>query len=365
MAEAEATRYRRLQRWLGLARLAASAGYLALVLATGLAAAVAAGAARLTPARPWQVAAVAGALGAGDALLAAPLDWLRGYWLPRRYGLLHQRLAGWLADRGKAAAVGGALALAVVELVYALLAATPAWWLAAAGAVVALQVALAVVVPVWLLPLFYRLTPLADEDLRRRLLALARRAGVPAIDVWVADQSRRSRTANAALVGLGRTRRIVLFDTLVGAFTPAEVEAVLAHELAHHLHRDAWRGLAVQATVTVAAFWAADRLLGLGVGLLGLADLADPAGLPWLVLVLAGVGLAATPVVNALSRRFEREADDRAVALTGGAEALVAALERLAALNLAERRPPRLEELLLHSHPSIERRIARARRAAA
>lgn len=362
--DARARRYHRLQFWLGLAGLAVEILYLGAVLGAGVARSVAEAAGRLHSALAWRVAVVAVALGLGERVLTAPLAWLRGYWLPRRYGLLHQPLRGWLGERLKAAAIAGVLGLITVGVIYALVATSAVWWLVAAAVLVGLQVVTAVVFPVWLLPLFYRLEPLADDGLRRRLLDLAARAGVPVVGVWVADQSRKSRTANAALAGLGRTRRIVLFDTLVRDFAPDEVEAVLAHELGHHVGRDLWRGLGVQAAVTVLALWVADRLLRLGVGWLDLRGPADPAGLPWLALVLLGVGLVATPAVNGFSRRLERQADDFALATTGDADAFVRALERLAALNLAERRPPRWKEVLLFSHPSIERRIARARRAA-
>ncbi len=362
--EARARRYHRLQLWLAVAGLVVEVLYLVAALASGAARSVAEAAGGVSAALAWRVAVVAVALGVGERLLAAPLAWLRGYRLPRRYGLLHQSFGSWLGDRLKAAAIAGALGLVAIEVIYGLLAATASWWLVATAVLVALEVALAFVFPVWLLPLFYRLVPLDDDRLRQRLLDLAARAGVPAVGVWVADQSRKGRTANAALAGLGRTRRIVLFDTLLRNFAPDEVEVVLAHELGHHVHRDLWRGLGVQAAVTVLALWVVDRLLRLGVARLGLQGPADPAGLPWLALVLLGIGLLAAPAVNGFSRRLERQADDFALAATGDAGAFVRALERLAALNLAERHPPRVKELLLASHPSIDRRIARATRAA-
>src|SRR5436309_7484415 len=133
--------------------------------------------------RVGQVAIVAGVLGAARAVLTLPLGWTRGWWLPRRYGLLHQEVRGWLADRAKAALLSGALGLAAVEVVYALLRATPLWWLWAAAAFLAANVALAFVFPVWIAPLFYRLTPLADAGLSERPRAPARRAGVPAAGV--------------------------------------------------------------------------------------------------------------------------------------------------------------------------------------
>jgi STE24 endopeptidase len=224
----------------------------------------------------------------------------------------------------------------------------------------AVYVAIAVVLPVWIIPLFYRLTPLGDEALRTRLLALASRVGVPAIGVWVADQSRKSRTANAAVVGLGRTRRILLFDTML-EFAPREIEAVLAHELGHHVHHDIWRGLAAQSVLTLTSFAVAAVALRAGVAWWGLRDIADPAGLPWLALVVGAIGLVAMPLSNGYSRWIEGRADDFALRVTADPDGFVGAMERLAALNLAERRPHRLKELFLYSHPSIERRIARAR----
>jgi STE24 endopeptidase len=209
-------------------------------------------------------------------------------------------------------------------------------------------------------PLFYRLTPLADGDLRARLLALAERAGVPAIGVWIADQSRRSRTANAAVVGLGHTRRIILFDTLVSEFRPDEIEAVLAHELGHHAAGDIGYSLGVQGILTFIAMWVAGRVLAAGAGALGLSGPADVAGLPLLGLVTMAVSIVALPFVNSWSRRVESRADDFALKLTRDPTPFIGAMERLADLNLAERKPHVLKELMLYSHPSVYRRVSRA-----
>jgi STE24 endopeptidase len=355
----DAARYHRVQFWLGGLAFGVGVIYFAVLLGTGAATSLT----RATAMWPWwgQVAVVAAALGAAHRVLLAPLTWVRSWWLPRRYGLLHQSFRAWLGDQAKALALSALLGLAGVEAIYALLRGAPQWWwLAASMLFLALYVALAVVLPIWIVPLFYRLTPLADETLRARLLALAARVGAPAIGVWVADQSRKSRTANAAVVGLGRTRRILLFDTML-AFAPREVEAVLAHELGHHVHRDMWRGLASQAVLTLVSFAVAHAALGAGVAWWGLRDIADPAGLPWLAVVLGAVGLVALPLANGYSRWIERRADDFALRVTADPDAFVGAMERLASLNLAERRPHRLKELVLYSHPAIDRRIARAR----
>src|SRR5262245_9853912 len=224
-----ARRYHRLQLVLAGAMLALGLSYLVGVLVTGVARDVSSAAARGMDAWWWQVGVVAIALGAGHQLLVFPLACVRGYVLPRRYGLLHQSRLSWLGDRLKAGLLGGVLTLAGVEIVYGLLRVTRWWWLLAAAVFFAGQVVMAVVVPIWVLPLFYRLRPLEAGALRERVQALADRVGVAVVGVWVADQSRKSRTANAAVVGLGRTRRIVLFDTLVSGFAPAEIESVLAH----------------------------------------------------------------------------------------------------------------------------------------
>ncbi|HET8578713.1 MAG TPA: M48 family metalloprotease, partial [Methylomirabilota bacterium] len=196
---------------------------------------------------------------------------------------------------------------------------------------------------------------------RNRLLALARRANVPVLGVWIADQSRKSRTANAAVTGLGHTRRILLFDTLVSQFSPDETEAVLAHELAHHVHADTWRGLAVQGALTLATFWLADFALRIGARELGLSGPADLAGLPLFGLILMAVSVLALPLANGWSRRVERQADDFALRAAGNPAAFITALERLAEVNLAEREPHRLKEFFLYSHPSIARRVERAK----
>lgn len=359
--EGEAHSYHRWQFRLGSLGLLLTACYLVLLLVTGAAAHLRDLLAALTL-HWWQVVPSAVLiLGAGQQLLTLPVSWLGGFWLPRRYGLSHQPLVSWLWDRTKGGLIGVVLATAGSLVVYGLLRSTPWWWLWAAAAFFAGHALLAFVTPIWLVPLFYRLTPLADGDLRSRLLRLAERARVPAVGVWIADQSRRSRTANAAVTGLGRTRRILLFDTLVNRFEPEEVEAVLAHELGHHVAGDVWRGLAVQGAVTLAAFWVADRALAAGAGALGLSGPADIAGLPLLGLVTMAVSLIALPVINGWSRRVETRADDFALRLTRAPGPFIGAMERLAGLNLAERDPHFLKELLLYSHPSVGRRIARAR----
>jgi STE24 endopeptidase len=365
-SEARARRYHRRQLVVSVAALVVTVLVLVAWAVSGLAAAVAAHAARWLP---WPAAALlvtATAVGGSCVALTFPLEVAGGFLLPRRAGLLAQPFAGWLADQAKGWLVGGVLGLGAVEVIYALLRWSPAWWwLLAAAALAAGSLLLAAVVPVWLVPLFYRLTPLPDPAIRARLLALAARVGVAAADVSVADVSRKGRTANAAVVGLGRTRRILLSDTLLARFPADEIEVVLAHELAHHARGHLAQGLTLQALLLAGGLALAHLGLVRLAGPAGLTDLADPAGLPLLALLLTGAGLLATPLAAGWSRRLEREADRVALEVTRDPASFVAAMDRLAELNLAERRPHRWKQTLWATHPSIEQRIDGARRWAA
>lgn len=358
---ARARIYHRRQLALSLLGLALSVTYLLVLIETQAATHLTEYLARWTTAWWLELGIVLLVLAGAYRLVTLPLHWLGGYWLPRRFGLLHQPFRRWLWDAVKAGLIGGMLGLLAVLIIYALLRVTPWWWLWGAAIFLAGYALLALVAPIWLVPLFYRLTPLPDGLLLTRLLALARRVGVPVTGVFVVDQSRKSRTANAAVTGLGRTRRILLFDTLLDEFTPEEVEAVLAHELAHQLHGDIRRGLLVQGALTLVTFWIVDLALRWGVGWLGLDGPADIAGLPLFGLILMLVSLAALPVANGWSRRVEWQADRFALRTIPDPRAFIRSMERLATLNLAEREPHRLEELFLYSHPAIERRIAHAR----
>ena len=365
--EAKARRYHRRQFGLTLADLAIGAALLVGWSASGAATRLVASLdARFDLPAAAIVAAMALVVGGTQTLLTFPLDVLAGFTLPRRAGLTTQRFGAWLADRAKALAIGGGLGLLVMEVVYALLRWSHDWWWLWAGAVLAGgAVLLTAVVPIWLVPLFYRLTPLHDPTLRARLLGLAERMKVRAAEIAVADFSRKGRVANAAVVGLGRTRRILVSDTLVDGFPPEEVEVVLAHELGHHAGGHVAKGLVFQSVLIMITLWAADRALRAGATALGLSGPADPAGLPFLLLVLTALGFLATPIAAAWSRRLERDADRVALEVTRAPDAFVAAMERLGQLNLAERRPGRLRQLLFATHPSLDARIAAGRAAQA
>ena len=296
-------------------------------------------------------------------LINLPLGYYAGYVLPHRYDLSNQTFPGWALDQVKGVLVGGALGLLVLEVIYAVLRAAPeTWWLWAGLILLLLNVVLANLAPVLLFPIFYKFKPLDEEhaDLADRLIRLAERAGTRVRGVYQFDMSRRTKAANAALTGLGNTRRILLGDTLINEFTADEIETVLAHELGHHVHRDLPVGLLVESAITLGGLYLASVGLNWGVAVFGFESPADIAALPLFALVLGIYGLVTMPLSNAYSRWRERRADAYALEVTGKGEAYASALTRLANQNLADAEPEEWVEMLLYSHPALSKRIANA-----
>jgi STE24 endopeptidase len=294
-------------------------------------------------------------------LVQLPFAYYQGVTLEQRYDLSTQTVSRWWRDHFKAAAIGLLFGTLAALLVMWLLRTAPAsWWIIGAVCFIAAMVVLAQLAPVLLMPLFFEFKPLERPALVARLVALAERAGAPVLGVFEWRLGDRTKKANAALMGIGRTRRIILSDTLLAEHSDDEIEVILAHELAHHVHHDIWSGLAVEAALILAGFFAADVLLAALWAPLGLAGKADLAALPLLLLVGGGLSVVVMPLFNAFSRAHERRADRYALDMTRNAPAFVSAMKRLGVQNLAEERPSPIVELLFHSHPSISARVAAA-----
>lgn len=367
-----AREYARIRRRLWAGEAAGAGAYLALWIALGWGirlrqAIVAVSAGGIPPFQlPWWAVMllVAAALAVPWFVLTLPVDLYAGFVLPRRYQLSTQSLAGWLSDLVK----GGLLSLALgtpvlLGLYLALRLAPRTWWLWAGGGDALFTAILALLGPILILPIFNKFVPLGDDhaDLRQRLIGLANSAGTRVEGVYQSDMSRRTRAANAALAGLGRTRRILIGDTLLSEFTPDEIETVLAHELAHHVHKDIPLSLLAQALSIFVSFYLASIVLQWSVARLTLAGPGDPAGLPLLGLLLGAMELASLPLANAFSRWRESLADDFALRLTRKPEAFASAMARLANQNLADADPEPWVVFLLHSHPPLRARIEKAR----
>jgi STE24 endopeptidase len=360
--EDKATRYHRLRRRASLTGTLSGALLLLILLVSGGSAALGDASSRL-----------AGGSSAGTLflyvttiallyeLIQAPLAFYLGVTLERRYGLSTQTAARWWRDHLKSGGIALVFAWIGSAIVWSLLSWSPGrWWISAAAAFAAMLVLMALLAPVLLLPLFYEFKPLDRATLAARLLTLAERAGARVLGVFEWRLSDRTRKANAALTGIGRTRRILISDTLLAEHSDDEIEVILAHELAHHVHRDIWSAIALETVLIVLGFFVADRVLSAFATSFGLTGKADIAALPLLLVAMGGVSLALKPLANAFSRAHERRADRYALAMTGNAAAFVSAMKRLAAQNLAEERPSRIVELLFHGHPSTTARIAAA-----
>jgi STE24 endopeptidase len=278
-----------------------------------------------------------------------PLSFWRGFVRERRWGFSTQTGRGWAGDRAKGFAIGAALTAAAMVALLGSIHVFPSWWpLVSASGAALIALLLVFVAPLVLEPLFNKFAPLERGDLADGLLALARHARVPVREILVADASRRTRKHNAYVSGIGRTRRVVLYDTLVADAERPEIEVVVAHELGHRRHRDV-----AKATLLVMVSFA------LGVLVVWPLD-PTPRRIPVLLFVWGLLELVTLPLTAAFSRRAERRADRFALELTRDPAAFEAAFRRLATANLADLDPPRLVYALLFTHPTPPERIAAA-----
>lgn len=366
---ARAARYNRTRQWLTLAGFAWSGVTAFAALASGLSARLRDGAERVAPRRLGPTMPYTLATSLLATLASLPLSYYGGYTVEQRYGLSNQTRRAWAGEQVKGIGVGLALELPLAQGAYWIIGRWPQrWWAILSALTVPFTIVLANLAPVLILPLFNRFEPPRDRALAERIKALAATQGVTVSEVLQMDMSRQTKKANAFFTGVGNTKRIILGDTLLAEFTPDEVEVVLAHELAHQVHRDLWKLIGLGTLMTVAIAYTvhrlADPLLARGADRFGLdreRGVADVAALPLLGLLFGAASLALLPLQNAISRELiEWPADRYALDLTGKHAAFVSAMEKLGRLNLADPHPPALVKYLLYSHPPIAERIARA-----
>jgi STE24 endopeptidase len=286
-----------------------------------------------------------------SAAVQTPLAFWRGYLREHRWRFSTQDQRAWASDRVKATGVNIVLTSTVLLGLVALARTLTGWWVVPAAAAAALAaVLLTFLAPVLLSPLFNRYAPLREEPLATELRALAETAAVPVEDVLVEDTSRRTRKANAYVAGLGRTRRIVVSDTLLAAAPRGEIRTVIAHELGHRRSRHLLYGTSLSVVGAVVATIVVWAVLG--------TKVADPYTLPVVLLLSFALGLAALPPLTAVSRGWERSADRYALELTNEPAAYESAFRRLAATNLSDLDPPPLVYFLLFTHPTPAERLA-------
>jgi STE24 endopeptidase len=295
-------------------------------------------------------------------VIELPLSYYVGYARERAYGLSEQRLGKWAADEGKGLVVGVVLGAAVLWVPYLLLSQSPMRWWLWTGALALPFFALALLVtPIFIAPLFNKFGPMRDKALEGEVLSVAAQAGVEGARVFEVEKSVDTKKVNAYVTGVGNTKRIVLWDTLLARLTPRQTRFVVGHELGHYVLGHVWLNILLSSGLTVLGLYGvhrtADLLLTRFAGQFGFDRISDLASMPLLMLLLSLFGAVMTPALLALSRHHEHEADKFGLELTrdnyAGATAFVALQEQ----NLAVPRPGRLYKLFRASHPPIGERV--------
>lgn len=291
-------------------------------------------------------------------LVALPIAFYSGFVVDHRFQLSTQSISGWVVDELKGLGVALIFGLLAATMLYYLIATVSLWWITAAVIFAIFSIILSIILPFVILPIFYKVSPLTDLQLKDSLLGMTKTAGVGKIDrVLVADESRRSIRANAFFSGVGKSKSIVLFDTLLSNFTHREIVTVVAHELGHYVNKDIWKEALTSGILILPPFFLADVVLRSAVTSSSLSSITDPSGLPLIFAVLIGVNFALQPVSNAVSRIVEQKADEFALNVANDPDAQASTERRLADLSLSVDRPSRVVELLFYTHPPSSKRI--------
>ncbi len=294
-----------------------------------------------------------------ESAVTFPISFYSSYIVEHRYNLSNQTPGRWLWERAKGLLIGTPLLVAgVIVLFFCLKEYGEWWWLPVSTVLAFVSVVFARVVPIIIMPLFYKFTPLEDRSLKEAIAKLCHDAGIRFDGIFSFNMSKNTKKANAGFTGIGSSKRIILGDTLLKDFSQEEIETVFAHELGHYRYRHIIVGMTVGILLTFAGLFVTSRLYIWSLPWFGFTAMTDPAALPLLGLWLTLFGLITSPLGNILSRKHEREADIYAVRTTRNKPAFISALRKLAETNLADPAPHPLIEFLFYSHPSIARRIA-------
>ncbi len=290
-----------------------------------------------------------------------PLSFYSGYLLEHKFELSNESLGAWAVDLLKKSVLSFVLSLVLIWGLYALVWNFPNhWWVLAWVCFAFVSYGMGKLFPILIVPLFYKYSPLADEDLRSRILTLAARFKLSVSQVYSLNLSKTTKKANAAFMGMGKTKRVVLSDTLLQNFTADEIESVVAHELGHYVHRDIWKHLLFGLGASFLSFWIAFQGIGILTAAFHLKGASDIAALPALFLLFYAVSLVLMPLQNGFSRWMERGADRFSLENFSKPEAFSSCMKKLAMQNLANPDPDPLYEWFFYDHPSIGKRLRMA-----
>lgn len=355
---AQAKQYHRIRIWLSLASTAFFVALTLGIVLSGMSVAIENSVRQFTTSDYVALLLFAALVGLVETVVAFPLKYYSGFHLEHRFRLSHQSLGQWLWEGFKASLVGMAIgAPMLLAFYYCLKTAGELWWLPVGGVLLFVSLVLARLAPTFIFPLFYTFKPLEEGEMKKRILALCERAGMMVEGVFVFNLSKKTKKANAAFTGIGKSKRVILGDTLVANFTNEEIETIFAHELGHFKLKHIWVMMFVGAVSTFLGLFLTAQLYETSLAWFGFSSIDQIAALPLLSLWLGLYSLVTTPISNALARAHERQADRYAVELTSNAEAFANALQKLSRINLADPSPHPVIEFMFHSHPSIEKRV--------
>ena len=297
------------------------------------------------------------------SLAGSPLEFYGSYVLEHRFGLSNQSFLQWAWEKVKSTAVGLVIGVPVALVFYSMLRFTgPLWWLYFSAFIFLISVVLARIAPVLIFPLFYTFTELDDGEVKRRIQSLLREQGIPIKGIFSFNMSKNTKKANAGFTGIGKSKRIILSDTLLEKFTPQEIAVIFAHELGHYKKRHILKNIVFSTVIIFVTFYVCSMAYGATLAAMGFSAIHELAALPVLLLYITTAGLVLMPLTNAVSRRYEVQADEYALVMTGDSRAFISSMDKLADINMADREPHPLNEFFFYSHPSIKKRIDFARK---
>lgn len=300
-------------------------------------------------------------IGLGLSVIGLPFDFYGSYIVEHKFGLSNQTIFKWVWERSKSTALSIAIGVPVSLVFYFLIRSMgDKWWLYFAGFIFVISVFFARIAPVVIFPLFYKFTKLEDGEIKEKVEKILSDVKINISGIFSFNMSKDTKKANAGFTGLGKTKRIILSDTLLEKFTPDEIAIVFAHEAGHYKHRHIVKNIMFSTVVIFASFYICSLLHSITIKSMGFENIYDLEALPALVFYLTLSGLVMMPVTNFISRKYEFQADEYALRVTSDLNSFISTMEKLAEINLADKEPHPVVEFFLYSHPSIKRRIEAA-----
>lgn len=297
-------------------------------------------------------------VGIFTSILFAPVNFYTGFYLEHKYKLSNQTFAKYIIENIKSILVGLVIGVPILLLFFFLLNQFgDLWWLIFATAMFLISVVLSQIFPILIMPIFYKIIPLDDEELKTRITKLAKGAGITVQNVFSFDMSKNTKKANAAFTGLGKTKRIILGDTLLNDYSKDEIETVIAHELGHYKHKHIVKNILFGTVTSFLTFFIISVLYKNSLSWFDFTSITKIAALPILSLWAMLVGLIQTPIGNILLRKYEYEADRYAIESTLKPQSFIKTLNKLTEQNLGDKTPHPFVEWFFYSHPSIKNRI--------